>query len=315
MSPTAPQKELFAHPAPTPGTVFVNDRVCVETEQGQRVLYRGISVVSPARLTRSSASAIAHVQAILADGNPIGLGASVHIPGGHRRIVFGFAGLSLSVPERVRFRYLLEGFDHGWSEPAAAREAVYTNLAPGPYRFRVVASNSDGVWSSDEAAIGFDVDPLFWQTWWFRLCIVLIIGFAVAMFFRFRVLRLTKQMNMRFEERLAERKRIAQEPHDTLLQGFLSASVQLHVVSDRLASDSPEKPLVGRVLELMGHVIEEGRNAVRVSGHRGCVPRISNRHFRKFGKNSRCILKLGFALSLRVPRGHCAPSSAMKSIL
>ena len=117
-------------------------------------------MVNPARLTRNSPPAIAHVQAILADGNPIGLGASVHIPGGHRRITLDFAGLTLSVPERVRFRYLLEGFDHVWSEPVAAREAVYTNLAPGPYRFRVVASNPDGVWSSDEAVIGFDVDPL-----------------------------------------------------------------------------------------------------------------------------------------------------------
>src|SRR2546430_4358649 len=98
-------------------------------------------------------------------------------------------------------------FDHVWSEPVAAREAVYTNLAPGPYRFRVVASNPDGVWSSDEAVIGFDVDPLFWQTWWFRLSIVLIIALAVVMFFQLRVLRLTKQMNMRFEERLAERTR------------------------------------------------------------------------------------------------------------
>src|SRR2546429_7122698 len=111
--------------------------------------------------------------------------------------------------------------------------------------------------------IGFDVDPLFWQTWWFRLSIVLIIALAVVMFFQLRVLRLTKQMNMRFEERLPERTRIAQELHDTLLQGFLSASMQLHVVNDRLAADSPEKPLVNRVLELMGHVIEEGRNAVR----------------------------------------------------
>src|SRR5207244_934750 len=210
-------------------------------------------MVNPARLTRNSPPAIAHVQAILADGNPIGLGASGHIPGGHRRITLDFAGLRLSVPERVRFRDLLEGFDHVWSEPVAAREAVYTNLAPGPYRFRVVASNPDGVWSSDEAVIGFDVDPLFWQTWWFRLSIVLIIALAVVMFFQLRVLRLTKQMNMRFEERLAERTRIAQELHDTLLQGFLSASMQLHVVNDRLAADSPEKPLVNREDDHLPH--------------------------------------------------------------
>jgi len=226
-------------------------------------LNRGISVVNPARLTGSSALTIVHVQAILADGDPIRLGAAVHIPGGHRRITFSFAGLSLSVPDRVRFRYLLEGFDHGWSEPTATREAVYTNLAPGPYRFRVVASNPERVWSSNEAVIGFDVDPLFWQTWWFRLSSVLVIGLAAVMFFQLRVLRLKKQMNMRFEERLVERTRIAQDLHDTLLQGILSASMQLHVANDHLAVDSLAKPLVARILELMGRVIEEGRNAVR----------------------------------------------------
>jgi signal transduction histidine kinase len=81
--------------------------------------------------------------------------------------------------------------------------------------------------------------------------------------------RLTQQLNMRFEERLAERTRIAQELHDTLLQGFLSASMQLHVADDQLPVDSPAKPLVNRVLTLMGRVIDEGRNAVRGlrSGH------------------------------------------------
>jgi signal transduction histidine kinase len=78
-----------------------------------------------------------------------------------------------------------------------------------------------------------------------------------------RLLALTKRLNFRFEERLAERTRIAQELHDTLLQGFLSASMQLHVADDHLPADSKAKPLVGRVLELMNNVIEEGRNAVR----------------------------------------------------
>jgi hypothetical protein len=127
-------------------------------------LNRGISVVDPARLRNNSAPAIIHVESILADGNPLDLGKGVHIPGNIKRIVFGYAGLSLSVPERVRFRYQLDGFDRHWSGPVAARESVYTNLSSGAYRFRVIASNPDGVWSSNEAAVSFEVDPLFWQT-------------------------------------------------------------------------------------------------------------------------------------------------------
>jgi signal transduction histidine kinase len=73
----------------------------------------------------------------------------------------------------------------------------------------------------------------------------------------------TNALSARFDERLAERMRIAQELHDTLLQGVLSASMQLNVANDQLSSESPAKPLVRRVLELMGQVIEEGRRAVR----------------------------------------------------
>lgn len=87
-------------------------------------------------------------------------------------------------------------------------------------------------------------------------------------------LRLTRQLNLRFEERLAERTRIAQDLHDTLLQGFLSVSMQLHVVADRLPEDSPAKASLGRALELMGQVIEEGRNTVQGlrSSHNGSSP-------------------------------------------
>src|SRR5829696_8765174 len=104
---------------------------------------------------------------------------------------------------------------------------------------------------------------MFWQTWWFRLACVLSVGLAIFAFYRARVRRLTRLINVRSEERLAERTRIAQELHDTLLQGVLSASMQLHVLSDRLPAESPERPLLDRVLGLIRRVAEEGRNAVR----------------------------------------------------
>jgi len=226
-------------------------------------LNRGISVVDPARLTGRSAPVIAHVQTISADSAILDPMSPVRIPGGRKRITFGFAGLCLSVPERVRFRYLLENFDHEWSSPGAGREAVYTNLGPGHYRFRVVASNPDGVWSQDEAVVPFTVDPLFWQTWWFRMGAVAALVMACIALYRFRLLTVTRRLNGRFEERLAERTRIAQELHDTLLQGFLSASMQVHVATDKLPADSPGRPVLTRALELMRQVIDEGRNAVR----------------------------------------------------
>ena len=220
-------------------------------------------MVDPARLTGRSAPAIVRVQTIAADSVLLDPTSSVRIPGGRKRITFSFAGLSLSVPERVRFRYRLENFDHEWSIPGAGREAVYTNLGPGSYRFRVVASNADGVWSEDEAGVPFAVDPLFWQTWWFRMGIVVAFVMACIALYRIRLLAVTRRLNGRFEERLAERTRIAQELHDTLLQGFLSASMQVHVATDKLPENSPGRPVLIRALDLMRQVIDEGRNAVR----------------------------------------------------
>jgi signal transduction histidine kinase/ligand-binding sensor domain-containing protein len=224
---------------------------------------RGLSVVDPSHIPDSSEPAMAHIEAISADGKMSDLGGQVRIPAAPKRITVSYTGLSLAVPERVRFRYILDTFDRGWSEPVAAHEAVYTNLSPGFYRFRVIASNSDGLWNGPEAMFPFEVEPLWWQRWWFRLCGLLFSGFVILALYRMRLQQQARQLNLRFEERLSERTRIAQDLHDTLLQGVLSASMQLHVANDQLSTASPAKPIVSRVLDLMGHVIDDGRNTLR----------------------------------------------------
>jgi signal transduction histidine kinase len=105
--------------------------------------------------------------------------------------------------------------------------------------------------------------PPFWQAWWFRITLLLLAAFALFMAYRWHVRQMQQKLTLRFEERLAERTRIAQDLHDTLLQGLMSASMQLHVANDHLTEDSPAKPLVNRVMQLMTQVIQEGRDAVR----------------------------------------------------
>jgi signal transduction histidine kinase len=207
--------------------------------------------------------ALTHVESISADGAQIDVNLPIRIPSSRRRIVFGYTGLSLSVPERVMYRYRLDGFDGDWSDAVHDRQAVYTNLKPGPYRFRVMASNGDGLWTGSEAALSLDIRPAFWQTAWFQIFAALLCVMAGWGWYRRRLVQVARQLHVRFEERLAERTRIAQELHDTLLQGFVSASMQLHVACDRLPDDAPAKAAVGGVLDLMRRVIDEGRNAVR----------------------------------------------------
>ena len=226
-------------------------------------LARGLSVADPTRAHDRGQPAIALVEQMTADGAPLDVHSPIRIPSSRRRLAVTYAGLSLSVPERVRYRYRLDGFDSDWSDAVAERQAVYTNLAPGHYRFRVLASNSDGVWNGTEAAMPFEIRATFWQTSWFQVSAVVLSGLAGLGLYRLRVHQVARQLSTRFEERLAERTHIAQELHDTLLQGFVSASMQLHVAVDRLPEDSPAKPSLRRVLDLMGKVIDEGRNAVR----------------------------------------------------
>lgn len=224
---------------------------------------KGLSFVDPARLPVSSAPAIVHVRGIEVDGASVPLDHAPHLASRPQRIAFDLVGLSLAVPERVRFRYRLDGFDQRWSDPTANPQAIYTNLGPGPYRLRVMASNVDGDWNGQEATLRFSIAPAFWQTWWFQVSCAAALLLAAAALYRFRLHQLTRQLNMRFEERLAERTRIAQDLHDTLLQGFLSASMQLHVAADAVPEESPAKPRLERILTLMSQVIEEGRHAVQ----------------------------------------------------
>jgi signal transduction histidine kinase len=180
-----------------------------------------------------------------------------------RNLSFRYAALSLTDPDRVQFRYKLEGYDGDWRGTVNAREATYTNLPPGAYRFRVIASNNDGVWNQEGASVEFRITPAFYQTTWF-----LLLGAGLAMIlawtiYKARVRNMTARLDQQFRGRLLERTRIAQDLHDTLLQGFLSASIQLHVVDDQLPGDSPAKPRLSRVLQLMANVSEEARNTLR----------------------------------------------------
>ena len=158
-------------------------------------LSRGLSVVNPSQINDNSVPALPHIEAITADNNTANLASVVQIPPSPMRITFEYTGLSLVAPERIRFQYLLEGFDRSWNQPVAAREAVYTNLAPGSYRFRLVASNSEGLWNGPETAVALNVAPAYYQTYWFRLsCMAAFLALLWAVY-QMRVHQLHEQEN------------------------------------------------------------------------------------------------------------------------
>lgn len=224
----------------------------------------GVMMADSRRVAAGVAPALVQVEAVSVDGSPVVQAGPLRVPPRPGRIAFGFAGLSLSSPDRVRFRYRLDGFDSEWSAPVAERQAVFTNLGPGTYRFRVMASNSEGIWNSGEAVLPFTIAPAWGQMVSFWAVVGLTAAGGVWAGYRMRLRQLARQLDVRFEERLAERSRIARELHDTLLQSFQGAVLRFRAVTYML----PDRPAEARAslenaIDQARQAIVEGRDAVQ----------------------------------------------------
>jgi signal transduction histidine kinase/ligand-binding sensor domain-containing protein len=222
-----------------------------------------VQMVDPDRLIGNTVPPLVQIEQLRVDRKPVALGQSLRVPPNPRDLQIDYTGLSFVVPRKTSFRYRLVGHDRDWQEVGARRQAFYNDLPPGNYLFEVSASNNDGVWSEKSASLAFTIAPTFWQTRAFAvLCVVAALG-AMWLLYLYRVRQVEERVRMRAEERFEERERIARDLHDTLLQGLLSASLQLSVANNQIAADAPAKTLIERILQLLRQVIDEGRDAVR----------------------------------------------------
>jgi signal transduction histidine kinase/ligand-binding sensor domain-containing protein len=183
----------------------------------------------------------------------------LRVEAGHVHFQFDYAGLSFTAPQKVRYRYMLEGFDHGWTEAGARRSAYYTNIPPGRYTFRVQAANNDGLWNTEGAALAFELRPHFYQTIWFYALLLVAVAGVVVLLLRLRLRRAEGE----FRAVLGERNRIAREIHDTLAQGYVGVSVQLEVLSELLRHHKPEA--AAKHLDLTRGYVREGLADARQS--------------------------------------------------
>lgn len=176
--------------------------------------------VDSAHIYRNPLSPPVLIRSVVADGKNYSPFSHLVFPALTKNLRISYIALSLSIPERVRFRYKLEGWDNTWHEAESNREAVFTNLAPTKYKFRVAACNNDGVWNETGASLEFSVLPAFYQANWFRaLCVAVFLALLWA-FYQFRLNQLQERFNAGLEGRVNERVRIARELHDTLLQSL-----------------------------------------------------------------------------------------------
>ena len=218
----------------------------------------GVSVIDPRRLSVNTIPPPVYVEQITADRNTYATGANgtgdLRLPPRTRDLQIEYTALSVAAPEKMRFRYMLEGRDSGWQDVGTRRQAFYTDLAPGRYRFRVIASNNSGVWNEAGAALDFSIAPAYYQTPWFlALSAVMVVGLVwTAHRVRLRIVEKHEREVSALNERLMkaqeqERIRIAGELHDGVMQQMLAVTMMLGTAKRRIPDELDAKAAIDKI--------------------------------------------------------------------
>ena len=220
---------------------------------------KGIAMIDPQVTRTNDQPPPVAIERAVVDGEPIQLNERVELPPGKQRYEFYYTAMSFAAPEKVRFKYKLEGFDKDWVSAGAERVALYTHIPPGTYKFRVIACNNDGVWNETGALLNLYLKPYFYQTYWFYALVTLSLGLLALAIYRLRVQRIRGQ----FAAVLEERNRMAREIHDTLAQGFVGIALQLQAV-EKAMPDAPEKAEhhLSLAQSMVSHSLVEARRTV-----------------------------------------------------
>jgi signal transduction histidine kinase/ligand-binding sensor domain-containing protein len=242
----------FEGAARTPdGTLWFNNQSALQT-------------VDPARIATNELPPPVHIEAVMADRISYSPHDGLLLPKLTHDLEIDYTALSFTTPQKMRFRYRLSGVNQDWQDVGARRQAFYSNLSPGAYTFRVIASNNDGVWNEAGDTLRFTIPPMFYQTYWFRsLCVIL---FLAALFglYQLRMRRLAHQYTLRLEARVSERTRIARELHDTLLQNFHGLLLRFQGAYNHLPSRPEEaRKALGAALDRGAEAITAARDTVQ----------------------------------------------------
>jgi signal transduction histidine kinase/ligand-binding sensor domain-containing protein len=228
----------------------------------------GVSIVDPRHIPFNALPPPIHIEQITADRKTYDATSAANgrapLPPLIRDLQIEYTALSLAAPEKVRFRYKLEGRDRDWQDVGDRRIAFYTDLPYGAYRFRVMACNNSGVWNEAGAFLDFYIEPAYYQTTWFLVSCAAAFLALLAALYQLRLRQAARRFNLRLEGRVAERLRIARDLHDTMLQSFQGVLLKFHAVTYLL----PDRPAEARqklesVIDQAQEAIVEGRDAVQ----------------------------------------------------
>jgi len=223
-----------------------------------------VETFDPEHLFQNSVLPPVHVQTVIADNKTYEPSPAVALPARTRNLEVDYTALSFSVPQKVKFRYRLEGRDVSWQDAGTRRQAFYTDLEPGPYRFHVIACNNSGVWNEAGAFLEFSIAPAYYQTNWFRaLCVAAALSLTLFAY-RVRVHQAVDRIQAGFQQRSDERTRIARDLHDTLLQSFQASLIQMQRARNHL-SRNPDEAIrtLDNAIGSAEQAIVEGRDAIQ----------------------------------------------------
>jgi ligand-binding sensor domain-containing protein/two-component sensor histidine kinase len=220
---------------------------------------KGVAVIDPQSIKLNQEPTPVVIEQVIADDKSLDLGKPIDLSAGLGRIEFHYAGLSFVAPEKIRFKYKLEGYDKDWIDAGSNRVANYTGIPPGHYQFQVLACNNDGLWNEASGSFAFYLKPHVYQTYWFYLLLAVVcLGIGLALY-RLRI----GQVKAQFSAVLAERNRMAREIHDTLAQGFVGIGLQLQAVGKMLtASPQAAQQHLDLAQKMVNHSLAEARRTV-----------------------------------------------------
>ncbi len=277
--PTSSVEAAFAHPgAPIPferfgyqedfrarsNMVEANDVAQDAAGRLWLATNKGLAMIDPRHLSRNRLPPTVQIRSLDAGGAAqTPRDQAIAFPAGTDHVRIAYTALSLTNATANRFRYRIEGIDRDWIDAGTAREALYTNLGPGTYRFQVIAANNDGVWNREGATLTFTIAPRFYQTYAFMVVCIVGALILIWLLYRRRVRAIADRTRGRFEVQLAERERIARELHDTLLQGFQGLMLRFQSVVELLPRGDRARTSLETVLERADDVLLDGRDRVR----------------------------------------------------
>lgn len=227
----------------------------------------GVGVLDPQQLHVNKIPPPVHVEQVTADRKTYEAASAASgrlpLPPLIRDLRIDYTALSLAAPEKILFRYKLEGHDRDWQEVGNRRQAFYNDLPPGDYRFRVMACNNSGVWNETGAFLDFSITPAYYQTTWFRVSCLAAFLLLLGALYQLRLRQVARQVRGRMEERLEERERIARDLHDTLLQSVQGLILKFHAVAKQMPGGEPARDALEKTLDHADQVLAEGRDRVR----------------------------------------------------